>query len=377
MISREHIAKRSERENNAAKTHHFSSRSSLTQALLRGALLILLAICVSEGAMGGVKPAFANTYEGGAILRNETQIEQLTNESLQIQAQIQESQEHLAQLEAQIPVQQERSDRALKLRYKNQSDPMAILDVLLQAQSLSDFLKQTEYIQRVSAENLSEINRLRDMKAEEDRLKAEIDARAETANAALRALQTERSQRQSSGVSKSIGQAASLGGEKSIGVAYDGGEQPKDYREAATPETAALDDGADWFAGRDEFIDHWAERLDRYLAGSPLAGQGENFAKAAWKYNIDPRWSAAISNTESSKGAYCIRPHNAWGWGAADEDPAGLALHWDSWEDAIDAHAKGLSEGYGYTISMYGARAYCPNTWQSWYNKTLNQMSQI
>ena len=98
---------------------------------------------------------------------------------------------------------------------------------------------------------------------------------------------------------------------------------------------------------------------------------------SAWKHCIDPRWSAAISNTESSKGAVCIRPHNAWGWGAADSDPYNLAFDWGSWAEAIDAHAKGLAEGYGYTIPMSGAQAYCPNTWQNWYNKTLGEMSQI
>jgi hypothetical protein len=108
-----------------------------------------------------------------------------------------------------------------------------------------------------------------------------------------------------------------------------------------------------------------------------LEGQGKNFAASAWKYCIDPRWSAAISNTESGKGAVCIRAHNVWGWGAADSDPYNLAVEWSSWEEAIDAHAKGLAKGYGYTISMNGAKMYCPITWQSWYNKTLAEMAKI
>ena len=172
-------------------------------------------------------------------------------------------------------------------------------------------------------------------------------------------------------------QASSKGGEASVGVAYDGGEQPEDYREAANDETDVLNDGADWFMSKDEFVAEWAPRIDEYLEGSALEGQGKNFAEASWKHCVDPRWSPAISNTESGKGAICIRPHNAWGWGAADIDPAGLALEWGSWEEAIDEHVAGLAKGYGYTISLSNAQKYCPNTWQSWYNKTLDEMSQI
>ncbi len=55
-------------------------------------------------------------------------------------------------------------------------------------------------------------------------------------------------------------------------------------------------------------------RIDAYLAGSPLEGQGVTFATAAWNNGVDPRWSPAISNTESSKGLYCSGSCNAWGW---------------------------------------------------------------
>ena len=72
----------------------------------------------------------------------------------------------------------------------------------------------------------------------------------------------------------------------------------------------------DWSCGKDAFISEWANRINNYLAGSPLAGQGETFATAAWENGVDPRWSPAISNTESTKGANCFLPHNAWGWGS-------------------------------------------------------------
>ena len=48
-----------------------------------------------------------------------------------------------------------------------------------------------------------------------------------------------------------------------------------------------------------------------------------------------------------------------------------------SWEEAIDAHVSGLARGYGYTISVAGAKKYCPPNWFNWYNNTLSEMNRI
>ncbi|MDR2716373.1 MAG: hypothetical protein LBB46_06480, partial [Coriobacteriaceae bacterium] len=83
---------------------------------------------------------------------------------------------------------------------------------------------------------------------------------------------------------------------------------------------------------------------------------------------VDPRFSPAISNTESTKGRYCFKPHNAWGWGS---------VSWGSWEEAINAHVRGLANGYGGAISIAGAKKYCPPNWEHWYNATLNEMNKM
>ena len=124
----------------------------------------------------------------------------------------------------------------------------------------------------------------------------------------------------------------------------------------------------DWSCGKDAFISEWTNRINNYLAGSPLAGQGETFATAAWENGVDPRWSPAISNTESTKGANCFLPHNAWGWGSTG---------WSSWEEAINAHVAGLAKGYGYTISYSNAQKYCPPNYDNWFHDTLREMSKI
>ena len=117
-----------------------------------------------------------------------------------------------------------------------------------------------------------------------------------------------------------------------------------------------------------EAMREWTSRIDDYLAGSPLAGHGSTFAQAAWDNGIDPRWSPTISNTESTKGRVCFKPHNAWGWDQSS---------WSNWDTAISAQVAGLARGYDFTISYAYAQRYCPPNCDNWYRDTLNQMKLI
>lgn len=146
-------------------------------------------------------------------------------------------------------------------------------------------------------------------------------------------------------------------------------EKAQAAREAQLAKEGALAlTPVDFSIGKEAFMAEWTTRIDNYLAGSPLAGYGAVFAEAAWENGVDPRFSPAISNTESSKGRNCFKYHNAWGWGQSS---------WGSWEEAINAHVTGLSEGYGHTISVANAKKYCPPTYLDWYQKTLSQMQII
>ena len=124
----------------------------------------------------------------------------------------------------------------------------------------------------------------------------------------------------------------------------------------------------DWSVGREAFVAEWSARIDAYLAGSPLSGYGTTFAEAAWENGIDPRWSPAISNTESGKGSVCFLPHNAWGWGQSS---------WSSWPEAIKAHVAGLAKGYGYSVTLDKAMKYCPPNAQEWYVQCVGEMRKI
>lgn len=165
-------------------------------------------------------------------------------------------------------------------------------------------------------------------------------------------------------------EAARIAAEKAAIAAEKAAIDQADERRASYLATyGSLPAGdVDFSIGRDAFIEEWTERINNYLEGFPLAGHGSTFAEAAWEYGVDPRWSPAISNTESTRGTVCFNPYNAWGWGSSS---------WSGWDQAIIAHVKGLSEVYGFTISYSYARIYCPPNYDNWYRDTLNEMAKI
>ncbi len=288
-----------------------------------------------------------------------------------------ENRARVEELERLIPAQQARSDAAARELYKFQQQNVDVLDMLLSSGDFFEFLSNLEYINRITESNVAEFSRLKEMKAElseEQALletaAADANERAAEAESALRAAQEARmeAQRKAAEAARQAAEAdAAARAAASGGAGGASGEGPS-IAGAAEAADAVVADSADWSGDEAAFVNSWAGRIDAYLSGSPLAGYGRVFAQAAWNYGVDPRWSPAISFTESSKGAACFLPHNAWGWGS---------VSWGSWEEAIDAHVRGLARGYGYTISWDAARKYCPPNADHWYNTTLAQMNMI
>lgn len=326
-------------------------------------------------------------------------------------AAIEADQERIEELEREIPKQQERSAEAACELYKFQQQSIGVIDMLLSAGSFENFITELEYVNKVSEANVEEMNRLAQLRdevaaAQEDlkAKRAEADARAEDARVAMLAAQEAQAEVQRR-IEEEARQQAQIAAQA---AAMAEEERANDSGEAVAPETGVVTEPAveaqpeaadepapeaddesdataeatadataeapaeapsqDSYAGQDDYVTEWAKRIDAYLAGSPLAGQGLTFAKAASEYGVDPRFSPAISYTESGKGAYCFKSHNAWGWGSSS---------WDSWEEAIYDHVAGLARGYGGQISKEGAKKYCPPNWKLWYDRTLAQMEMI
>lgn len=303
----------------------------------------------------------------------------------ELQKQIDENAQAIAELEEKIPLQKERASSACVDLYKAQQDTASILDLILSSESLSDFITRVDYFNAVTRSNLEQIESLSSMQDQllqaQDQLNAskqEAADQAEAAQAALQQAQNARIEAQRRAVEEATRQAEEAQAAKAAQAAKvesaESAASPDSESDAgsssgsAAEPPAASTDTADWSSDEDAFVSQWTARINNYLAGSPLSGYGETFARAAWTYGVDPRWSPAISCVESTKGAYCFASHNAWGWGS---------VSWDSWEEAINAHVAGLARGYGYTLTYAAAQKYCPPNADHWYNSCLAQMNSI
>jgi exonuclease VII small subunit len=267
-----------------------------------------------------------------------------------LEQRISDNKTHLSEISSHIDDRYAAASASMVRLYKMQREGCSAVDVLVGSQSLNDFatsMTYIEYMQQRASDDLSSFDTTKqDLESTEQDLE---DAYQQVQDETARAQQTLADAQQAREDIKNsfIVEASTQGSSQGESV---------------------IDDSIDWSLDKDAFISEWAARIDRYLAGSPLEGQGESFADAAWQYGVDPRWSPAISNTESSKGAICFLPHNAWGWGD---------VSWGSWDEAIHAHVAGLAKGYGYTISYDAASKYCPPNTKHWYESTLQQMQTI
>lgn len=115
---------------------------------------------------------------------------------------------------------------------------------------------------------------------------------------------------------------------------------------------------------------------------SPMYPYSRTFITEADKYGLDWRLVASISGVESAFGNIIPKgTHNAWGWRGINKNPAGWS-QFESWNAAIAEVTRGLSEGYGITLTPYQIEQYyCPPCWlnpaHAWANGVARYMREI
>ncbi len=127
--------------------------------------------------------------------------------------------------------------------------------------------------------------------------------------------------------------------------------------------------------GKDARAELLREYMDYY--NSPLAPFAEYLVQVSDKYTLDYRLLTAIAQQESNL-CKIIPPnsYNCWGWGIHSEGTLGFA----SYEEAIDAVAKGLREEYldkGYTSIDEIMSKYTPQSNGSWANGVKEFLTAI
>ena len=301
----------------------------------------------------------------------------------EVQQSIDENQEKIDEIEAQLPELEEEAAASIVSSYKMQQSSGGLIELILSSENFSELISTMNYLDIIAGKNNQAMEELVDAEKQlqetQDTLaaqKSEAEKAKDEAEQAMEDAIAARDEAQEKAAEELAAQQEEA--EQAVEEARVAEESGETTFTTSSGNTATVDTSEDTSATsdtsevtwseRDEFVSTWAARIDAYLAGSPLAGYGETFAEAAYDYGVDPRYSPAIANVESSKGLYCFNSHNAWGYGN---------YSWSDWDTAIRAHVAGLASGYGYTVSVTAAQKYCPSNWQFWYSSVLSNMNSI
>ena len=279
------------------------------------------------------------------------------NEKLKtIQQSADETQKKLDDLNAKLPESQNRAANAIREMYKtgasDGSTQLELASHIIGAKSISEAASLMQYDTKMVKAMTDAISEYTQQKSDAESTKSELNAQLDDAqkavNEAQQALSKARDDERSAIAAKNAA-ASAAGDESSMEIS-----------------------SVDWSQDKTAFVDEWGARIDKYLAGSPIAGTGKIFAAAAYDNGVDPRVSPAISCIESGKGrAMITSTKNLWGWGG------GTMNMGSTWEQAIYKHVQGWKAGYGTTVTPAMARKYCPPNAANWYSKVVSEMNKI
>lgn len=262
----------------------------------------------------------------------------------ELTVQYDETQASIDSLATQINDLKAEANTQMRSSYKErmQSDIVTLLSMVTSSEDIGSLLQSLQYDGDVSDTLGDKITELAQKKAESESAKQRLQEDVANAQAA----------------------------------AEEANERYKKTKEAKVAAAQKVSSGTtvtlstvDWSADKTAFVEEWSSRIDSYLSESPLYGYGKVFASCAYDNNLDPRISPAISLVESSKGAVCFRPYNAWGL---------MGKSFSSWEESIAYDCQYMAGSlYNGQINAKTAQTYCPPTWSSWLSKVQTEMTKI
>ncbi len=360
---------------------------------IKGSVFALTLVCILSVSLVAMPyTAYAESLEDlqTNIEKSTNDYNNATNQVADLQQKIQDNEARIKEIENQLPEQRSRAAASIANTYRMQQGSLGIIDLILSTDNFNDLISLLQYLNIISSRNADAINNLVDLSNELDATKKDLDTQMAEAEkqkqAASDALQEaidarnalQKQMEEQRAAEKAQEEAAIAEAQKKAQESHNtftnaSGQQtdyvaPSDNSSDNSSDSSNSSSSVDWSDGKSAFVSKWSGRIDAYLSGSPLAGYGSTFAEAAWEYGVDPRFSPAISAVESTKGAYCFRPHNAWGWGSSS---------WGSWEEAIWAHVAGLASGYDGYLTYSGAAKYNPANPNGWYSAVQANMNQI
>lgn len=341
---------------------------------------ILLAVCVvcSSSSMIFAEQTDDNTVDQlqQEVEQSAKALQQAQEQATQAEQKVQENSKKLQELQQELPNLKAQAAHSIRTMYRMSRSSSSLLEMLLSAPDFNSFISLMQYLNIIQTKNndaisklLETVNDVTSTQKELEQDKQEKDQAVADASATMNKAIEARTRAQQAQAARAEAEAAAAKAAEEKARQAEGSTFTTASGNTATVDAPSsplsqVDMGID----RNSFVAKWASRINSYLSGSPLAGHGQTFAEAAWDNGVDPRWSPAISTIESSKGAACFRPYNAWGW---------LGHSWGDWDTAIRAHVSYLARVYGGGLTPSAARTYCPPTADDWYSKCSKEMSRI
>lgn len=396
----------------------------------RAIAAVALGLAITVGGAWALGPtigdAHADSRETLAQLRQEVSAKsQAYNEAMeataQAQADVEDCRARIADIEARIPGAQEKAASAMVTQYKFSQNSAGLLNVILSSDGFENFVATLTYLNTVQTYTSGQLEGLLELQDELEQEQANLESLLveaqqveDEAAEALAQVQAAADEAEARVAEEEAARQAALAAQAAAAASRDqstvttetdpstgetifietkpdgttervdedradeiinsnqnanqgSSSESNGSEPAPTPEPEPEPSQPDNSTSGDSTVDAWAARIDAYLAGSTLSGYGRVFAQAALAYGVDPRWSPAISCIESTMGAYCFRPYNAWGW---------MGHSFSSWEEAIWAHVEYLGYMYGGKLTMDAANTYC-DPGEEWYYAVLGEMESI
>jgi len=110
---------------------------------------------------------------------------------------------------------------------------------------------------------------------------------------------------------------------------------------------------------------HNVNKLERGLAGTPMAGTGSILEQQGRRYHVSPFFMAAVAATESSLGRVPCSNNRKNVWGLASCVNSWPVPYFETWREAIGFYAKFLSSRWPGHSTPYSFRGYaaCSDCW--------------
>lgn len=283
-----------------------------------------------------------------------------------LDAHVAQSEQAIGDIEGRLPALRTRAARSIRETYKMDQDSQGLVGLMLCSESFESLVATVRYMDVIAEYNSNQVSELVAAQNDLETARATLEVQRQQAAAESEAADQALAEAQQAAADLQAAADAARAAEQAAAALSSGQavEAADPVAAIAATNAAARQAGIDLSSdeepptpartsseeARTAFVGKWGPRIDAYLAGRPLQGQGTAFAEAAWDNGVDPRWSAALSVVESGGGAACFAPYNAYGWLGRGG--------FESWEQGVREHAAYLRVTYGTSFTPASAAVY-------------------